>query len=723
MSVGLQSARALLMGVSSMAMLASGVLSAQAQNAMVLDSITVTATKTEEKVVDSLAPVSAVDRATIQMIDPKRLNELFYNIPGVSSMDRGDSPETAINIRGLQDFGRVAVVIDGARQNYQRTGHNGNGSFFLDPELLAGMDVVRGPTANIYGSGAIGGVVSFRTKDVDDVVEPGKKWGMELGGSVGSNARRGLVSGFTGVRVNPNIDVFTGGTHRLQDNYKDGAGVEIANTANRVSTGIAKVTVRPLDGHEFKFSGIFQEDLYNNGQPTRPGAGNTGTSVYATDLNNYQASARWRYSKPEDRIFNWDANVYWNRTHSDQTKTYHNSAAPSAYCGGGLSGNNITGCVGDKRSYTINTAGFDVHNTSRFDIGGWRNALTVGGDAFQDNVTTADTRGASNVTTPGGERTVSGAFVQLKSSYASWLEIVSAVRYDQYNLKSAGITSSGDRVSPKITVGVTPIAGFTPYVSYAEGYRAPAITETLISGAHPTGGGPQALPCGQGMFCFQPNPSLRPEVGKTKEAGLNLKYDNIFAASDSFRGKFNVFRNDIDDYVELTFFGPVGPYGPTIAQYQNIRKAHIQGFEAEAAYDAGNWFLSMWGSIQRGYNDVTNLGLATVQGNKFGTLAGVRLLDRKLTLAASLVSVASNENVPANYLPSSSYDLLNFYLTYQPMKDVWINFSVDNALDRYYRPFAVPRSTPTDNQNDTLWASAAPGRTFKASMRVRFSAL
>ena len=47
------------------------------------------------------------------------------------------------------------------------------------------------------------------------------------------------------------------------------------------------------------------------------------------------------------------------------------------------------------------------------------------------------------------------------------------------------------------------------------------------------------------MAGFLPNAALRPEVGKNKEAGLNLKYDGIFAASDSFRGKFNLFRNDI----------------------------------------------------------------------------------------------------------------------------------------------------------------------------------
>ncbi len=222
-------------------------------NTIALDTITVVNSKTEEKAVDALAPVSVVGQDTIQTVQPKRMSDLFYNIPGVWMQDRGDDPSTAINIRGLQDFGRVAVIVDGARQNYQRTGHNANGSFYLDPELIGSLDVARGPTANIYGSGAIGGVASFTTKDINDVLRPGERWGTDIGGSVGSNKLRGDTSAFGGVRVNPNVDIFGGAVYRTQQNYKDGNGTEIANTANNVSSGLVKLTVRPADGHEIKF--------------------------------------------------------------------------------------------------------------------------------------------------------------------------------------------------------------------------------------------------------------------------------------------------------------------------------------------------------------------------------------------------------------------------------------------------------------------------------------
>src|SRR4051812_15125990 len=371
---------------------------AQAGGAAVqsLDTITVAASKTEERAIDALAPVSSVSMEQIQGLQPNRLSDIFYSVPGVSFQERGDDPATVINIRGLQDFGRVAVVVDGARQNYQRTGHNANGSFFLDPELIGGVDIVRGPTANIYGSGAIGGVVAFRTKDINDVVRPGERWGVDMTGSYGSNNARGLGSIFGGVRADPNVDVFGGAVYRTQGNYKDGAGTEIGNTGNEIAAGLMKMTVRPADGHEIKFGTMFQDYKYSIGQPNRgpttaaaPLAAIAGSSVYASDAKNYLGSLTWKYSRPDDNWFDWSATVYGNRVENDQVKTYNNRITTGGgVCSLGNPGNNISGCVGDRRGYVLDTVGVDVNNTTRFNVGGIRNAFTYGVDAFQDNVST-----------------------------------------------------------------------------------------------------------------------------------------------------------------------------------------------------------------------------------------------------------------------------------------------------------------------------------------------
>jgi len=710
-----------------------------------LDTITVTASKTEERAVDALAPVSVVTSEQVELLQASTIGNLIYNVPGVWMQDRGDEPSTSINIRGLQDFGRVAYIVDGARQNYQRTGHFANGSFFLNPELVSGVDIVRGPTANIYGSGAIGGVASFRTKDIDDVVRAGERWGVDVHSIIGSNNSRAMGSIFAGARVNPNVDIFAGGTYSTQGNYKDGTGYEVANTWNRLSSGIGKLTMRPADGHEIKLSTIFQENLYNVGQPPRKAgdpntsSGTGGTSIYASDVKNYTTTLGWKYSQPDDKLFDWDAKIYWNRTENDQVKIAHTSGSSFGNCIGVAPGNSISGCIGDPRSYNLDTYGFDIHNTSRVETDDWRHAFTYGVDGFQDKVATFDLSGNSNETTPAGKRTVWGSFFQYKANYRSLLEVVSAVRYDNYELTSNVGGNKGDRFSPKITVGLLPEAVVTPYVSYAEGYRAPSITETLVNGSHvsatpydaffvcPSG---QQLPGPPGtntsLFCFLPNANLRPEVGKTKEIGFNVKKNDLFTAGDSFRGKFNVFRNDVEDYIDLVAFStPSAPpaYGVYMPfyQYQNIASARIEGVELETMYDAQAWFLGVSATFQRGKNEQTGIGLYSIQPQKITTTAGIRFAENKAQLSMAWTNVKGNTDIPANYLPGTSYDLVNLYLSVKPTKNLTLMASVENLLNQYYRPYAIPRSSiGGETQNDALWASAGAGITFKGGLKYHF---
>src|SRR4051794_9041086 len=55
-----------------------------------LDTITVAASKTEERAIDALAPVGVVTLEQIQGRQASTLGGLLYNIPGVWVQDRGD---------------------------------------------------------------------------------------------------------------------------------------------------------------------------------------------------------------------------------------------------------------------------------------------------------------------------------------------------------------------------------------------------------------------------------------------------------------------------------------------------------------------------------------------------------------------------------------------------------------------------------------------------------
>lgn len=738
MSVRSRRAPSFLAGVSWIALTAGGLAApANAQSSLqVLSPVTVLATKTTEQVWDSLSAVSAVRPEQIQQLMPSKPSDLLYGVPGVSFQERADDPGTAVNIRGLQDFGRVAILIDGARQNFQRTGHNADGVFYLEPEMIGAVDVVRGPIANIYGTGAIGGVVSFNTKDVNDVLRPGQMWGILTRGEGGSNEAQGVGSTFAAARLGPNAEFIVGATYRSKSEYKDGDGNLIPNTDSETRSQLAKFTWRPMDGHQVKLSYLNFDTRYDTGQPyygvsaLPPPVGTlTGelSTIYGTRVNNQIATAGWTYSRPDDRLFDFDGKVYWTQTGTTQQKIDGIVPPPFAL-----------GNIGDVQSFEINTKGVDLHNSSRFDIGPFRQVLTIGGDGFRDEV---DTNGVGQVFTPSGERTVSGAFVQLKSNYSTWLEVVGAARYDNYELQGGGFKSSGDRVSPKITVGVTPYQGITPYVTYAEGYRAPAITETLVAGLHPIFFAP---------FQFIPNTGLQPEIGKTEEVGVNFRFDNVFMQGDTFRAKVNAYRNNVTNYIdieELTFgqvaqggltcthasflpFGPPPgvPVDPDCVQYQNVAHARLEGYEAETLYDAGTWFAGINYSHVKGHNADTGESLAKIAPDSVTTTLGTRLLNKKLTIAVrwKQVDAKHSSDIPQNdngvltYPSTGSYNLVNLYVGYEPTPDILASLSVENLLDEQYAPYLSVYPDPASSQSVPI-GFPQPGITIKGAIRVLFS--
>jgi hemoglobin/transferrin/lactoferrin receptor protein len=303
-------------------------------------------------------------------------------------------------------------------------------------------------------------------------------------------------------------------------------------------------------------------------------------------------------------------------------------------------------------------------------------------------------------------------------------------------LEGGGFQTNGDRVSPKFTVGLTAVRGFTPYVIYAEGYRAPAVTETLVAGIHP------AAP----QFTFLPNPGLKPEVGKTKEFGINLRYDNVLRPGDAFRAKFNVYRNDVDNYIDLKFLGPLQGAGGQVClnftvffceQYQNIPNARLEGVEFESNYDTGWWFAGLAASHVRGRDLTHDLPLATIPPDQVTTTLGARFLDRRLTVAARWQAVAAKnpndippgpeapvgatQGPPYAYFPARSFNLVNVYLGYQVNPDTLASLSVENLLNQQYSRYLDVSPSPNHGLNSTPLPFFSPGITIKGSLTVRFS--
>ncbi|TIX97742.1 MAG: TonB-dependent receptor, partial [Mesorhizobium sp.] len=80
--------------------------------ATLLDQILVIS-RTGETAIDSLASVSHVDQEQLERRMATTPNEMLLGVPGVAVQADARRVSSSINIRGLQDFGRVAVIVDG----------------------------------------------------------------------------------------------------------------------------------------------------------------------------------------------------------------------------------------------------------------------------------------------------------------------------------------------------------------------------------------------------------------------------------------------------------------------------------------------------------------------------------------------------------------------------------------------------------------------------------
>lgn len=657
------------LAVGASAVMADAVMAQEEE--ILLDAITVTATREETRAVDALAGASVVTREEIRTRAAQRIGTILDTLPNVATQENPNDPATAVSIRGLQDFGRVAVTVDGARQNFQRSGHNADGAFFLDPAFVRVVDVTRGPVANVYGSGAIGGVVSFRTVEPDDVLAPGERLSLSLDQTFVVGAQDGiLTSGIATMRPAEAFGALVGLSLRDLDDYESGDGVRVVDSGQEVVSGLGKVVIEPAPFHEIALSGQLQRFDFANGpgtarEPRRDNAVTTETYV-----------ARWSWADPASPWIDSTVQAWSTRTDTEQVQL---SGTPPR--------------LGSERAFEVHTIGADVFNTSRFAAGAVDLALTYGWDAFRDEVTTADPIGSADLFTPSGERTVWGGFVQ---SRATWgvLDLVGAVRFDAYELSGGSVSSDGERVSPKLTLGVRPIEGLQLYGTYAEGYRAPSVTETLIAGVHP-------FPA---TFTFLPNPALRPEIGKTLEAGVNLAFDDLVVPGDRLRGKVSVFRNDVDDFIESIYSDPGAPCGAPIPgacadatfRYDNIARARITGAEMDIAYDARTWFASVTGGLTRGDNRVTDEPLTSIYPDTFALGGGLRFLDETLTLGGRVTFVSEQDRLPASAagLASEAYTLVDLYATYDITPDARAYLRLENVGDVRYRRFRDGADSP-----------------------------
>ncbi|MCU0231468.1 MAG: TonB-dependent receptor [Acidobacteria bacterium] len=134
-------------------------------------------------------PASApnlVTREEMERRQPARMTDALAEIPGVGRLEEGQS--VVPSVRGLAR-GRTLILLDDGRVTAERRA--GPSASFLQPFMLQGLEIVRGPGSVAYGSDAIGGVIHAR----QPLPEPGVWSGRyEVSGGAGQPLATGGVA-------------------------------------------------------------------------------------------------------------------------------------------------------------------------------------------------------------------------------------------------------------------------------------------------------------------------------------------------------------------------------------------------------------------------------------------------------------------------------------------------------------------------------------------------
>ncbi len=137
-----------------------------ANDAVQLDKIVVSATRTAQTLDQTIAPTIIIDRKDIERSQAVDAADLLRFHAGIDIGRNGGSGQaTSVFIRGTES-NHTLVLIDGVRINPGTIG--GAAIQNIHPDLIERIEIVKGPRSVLYGSNAIGGVINIITRRSQD---------------------------------------------------------------------------------------------------------------------------------------------------------------------------------------------------------------------------------------------------------------------------------------------------------------------------------------------------------------------------------------------------------------------------------------------------------------------------------------------------------------------------------------------------------------------------
>lgn len=172
--------------------------------------------------------VSVVDAEELEEIAPGNIGDIIATVPGVTGVGSSSFFGQGFNIRGFGSSGSAASesgiiqLIDGEEKYYESYRQ---GALFVEPDFLKRVEVLRGPGAStLYGSGALGGIISMQTIDPGDLIADGQTSGGRVKLGYASNPDTFLGSVAWGWRPTEDFEALAAFAYRKLGDTKDSDG-------------------------------------------------------------------------------------------------------------------------------------------------------------------------------------------------------------------------------------------------------------------------------------------------------------------------------------------------------------------------------------------------------------------------------------------------------------------------------------------------------------------
>ena len=577
---------------------------------VIVDDIVVTANGSYIPRKQTGQAISVIEAEALKTPQTASISDILRTVPSIAiARTGGVGSQTSVFIRGGESS-QTLVLIDGVRINDPSSP---NAAFDFGALLTGNIDrveVLRGPNSVIWGSQAIGGVISVRT------VEPTESFtanALAEYGSYNTAQARANVAGTSGI--------FSGsvgaGYYRTDGISALSAGTEKDGYKNFSANG--KLKVNFSDALNLDLRGYYNKGRVEFDDPF----GATANTFPVTNNEQFIGYVGLNSTLFDDHL---KGRLSYSRTDISRIGTEPN--VPFSF-----NVNRLKGTV-DRFEYH---GTFDIADPVTLNFG-VEHERSFASTFFPSGGGTAPSK-AKNCVTSG--------FGQLTLRPLEGLTLTGGVRYDDYS-QYGGQTTFGANFAYAPGGGNTVFRG-----TYAEGFRAPTLTEAL-------------LPFG--------NTALKPETAKSYDVGIEHSFlDGRATASATY------FRRNSNDTITFSF---------VTFQSENIARTRAEGVELGLALRPSDRLTL---SAQYSLVNATSQSLGATFGNQLARRpkdnASV-IVDWKspwgLALGGTLTLTGDSFNNLSNTVRLDGFALASLRASY-PVTDQFELFGrVENLFDVAY---------------------------------------